>query len=669
MKYFTSCGGGSGGRCALRQWSISALIGIGLMLASELYAADVILNNGVWFQLSKSCRYLPISFTNYNKTETLTNFPALVTLSNNVGGSGFDYSGFLSTNGYDLRFYGDAGFTAPGYSTAPLNYEIESWNTAGASFVWVQIPAFTNGTRVWAVWGDSGNTTQPAYSTNGSAWGSEFKAVYHMDEANFLAQDSTANRHNAYVATNSANLTQSNCFINGGYTYRFTTNGTVPYVGVSTSTDFDLKTNYTISVWSFASNYANRASDYNSVCGTFTDVNIGWVFARRSTSGNIMVFDLTSWKDSGVVWPTNRWALVTYTKANTNGYIYVDGVYSSTFAVNSNRASVNDLYIGAGGPGRILTNHSWRGSIDELRFSDVTTSSNWLWATYMNQASNTTFATFGSTVTQPSVYAIYATSTNVTASPYWSDPYAAYWYDFENYNTNTTQQYGWSLATNLPLGVYGSSGGWAGNISGTNSLGRVEHQGGPFAAGANFYTSFPFYVASGWETNLTICAWIAGTSLTGERGIITIAQAATGAGAPNQASELILEGTQVWGVQQRTSGNFYARYCSSATIDDGAWHHLAVAFFGVGTNQMNIYVDGVLRNDGVSSGGSMTGYGSTNKMIMVSARTTAASPLTKPVDSVKIYERVLTSNEIYTLYQKESKATNNMEAWPAFTNP
>ena len=62
---------------------------------------------------------MTVTFPGYNnRTETLTNFPALVTLSNNVGMSGFNYTNFSSPYGYDLRF--------ADVFRSKLNYEIES---------------------------------------------------------------------------------------------------------------------------------------------------------------------------------------------------------------------------------------------------------------------------------------------------------------------------------------------------------------------------------------------------------------------------------------------------------------------------------------------------------------------------------------------------------------
>lgn len=71
---------------------------------------------------------MKVSFTNYTRPEALTNFPALVVLSTNI--PRFRYSGFTSSSGSDLRF-------ASSNEATELNYEIERWDTNGASYVWV----------------------------------------------------------------------------------------------------------------------------------------------------------------------------------------------------------------------------------------------------------------------------------------------------------------------------------------------------------------------------------------------------------------------------------------------------------------------------------------------------------------------------------------------------
>jgi hypothetical protein len=127
-----------------------------------------------------------ITFSGYNKAETLTNFPALVVLSTNL--PGFSYSHFASTNGYDLRFSADG--------STELNYEIEQWNPGGSSYVWVQVPQLSAGSSIWAYWGNAGAAAGPAgYTINGAVWPTNaFAAVWHMNQPN--TTDSTANGNN-----------------------------------------------------------------------------------------------------------------------------------------------------------------------------------------------------------------------------------------------------------------------------------------------------------------------------------------------------------------------------------------------------------------------------------------------------------------------------------------
>jgi len=86
--------------------------------------------------VSRDLYKMKIQFTGYNKTETLTNFPALVVFTNGMSSGTFQYGQFASTNGWDLWFANESG--------TELNYEIEQWGTNTNSYVWVQVPTFTN---------------------------------------------------------------------------------------------------------------------------------------------------------------------------------------------------------------------------------------------------------------------------------------------------------------------------------------------------------------------------------------------------------------------------------------------------------------------------------------------------------------------------------------------
>ncbi len=82
---------------------------------------------------------LKIEFPGYAKSETLTNFPALVVLNESL--SDFDYDLFQSL-GADLRFVSSNGTTV-------LYHEFETWNTSGDSHLWVQLDEMKQGQYIW----------------------------------------------------------------------------------------------------------------------------------------------------------------------------------------------------------------------------------------------------------------------------------------------------------------------------------------------------------------------------------------------------------------------------------------------------------------------------------------------------------------------------------------
>ena len=199
---------------------------------------------------------MTITFSGYTgRAETLTNFPVLVVLSNNVGGSAFDYHAFFSTSGWDLRFRDAA-------DTTNLNYEIESWNPNGASYVWVQVPLLTGdgATSIQAAWGDPADTNQLACTTNGATWDSSFVAVWHMGQTN--AMDSTAHTNNGLSTAN----TDATGLIGGGQGF----NGVTSYIDGGNGASLNIVGDMTLSAWvkpTLSTGWGGLVSKYGSpVC-------------------------------------------------------------------------------------------------------------------------------------------------------------------------------------------------------------------------------------------------------------------------------------------------------------------------------------------------------------------------------------------------------------------
>ncbi len=110
--------------------------------------------------------------------EVLTNFPALVRLSTAI--PGFSYSDFQLANGGDMMFTDSLGQAIPS--------EVDTWDDAGTSLVWVSVPELTKGTTIKMYYGNGANPAGvPLAKWPGYA------GVWHMGEASGTAHDSTEN--------------------------------------------------------------------------------------------------------------------------------------------------------------------------------------------------------------------------------------------------------------------------------------------------------------------------------------------------------------------------------------------------------------------------------------------------------------------------------------------
>ncbi|MDD5522887.1 MAG: DUF2341 domain-containing protein [Kiritimatiellae bacterium] len=314
---------------------------------------------------------MQIMFNGYTVTnETLTNFPALVVFCE--GSNGFSYSQCATTNGAELRFANSDG-------TMMLNHEVEKWNTNGNSYVWVQVPELTTNTVIWAYWGLS-DVNMPACNTDGSTWDSDFRAVWHMGEVN--ARDSTANLNNGGGVGN----VTTNGWIGDAQSF----NGSSTHIECSSrAASLNVRTNITISAWLYHNtgrgwSFAYGAGDTISNGLTYTfGVSDSTKWATEFSGASVPLYGVQSVPEA------KSWHHQVYVYDYAAGavYLYHDGVLTTT-GTRSGLIRSSDLF-------KIGCKHDmgcrWNGFIDELRVDSVPRSSNWIWACYMNQASNSAF--------------------------------------------------------------------------------------------------------------------------------------------------------------------------------------------------------------------------------------------------------------------------------------
>ena len=331
-------------------------------------------------------RRAKVTFTGYTKSDVLSGFPVLVTLGPNV--SGFDYGDFLSGTNDDLRF-------TDATEARALNYEVDTWNTNGASLVWVQVPRLASSNDyIWAYWRREGQAPASC-TTDGSTWSNGFLAVWHFGQTNGAAdlRDSTANRNDA---TNGASTSVAGC---AGTAQGFAS-ASNQYVALPYSSRFlPSDTNLTVSAWvkptvnNSGTRYFNLSrGGGSSALILYLQSNGTKTQLQRLNGGGTAVVDAT--------------ATGSFTAAKWNHLAWTyDVLVGATLCMNGARdvASVAPSGAGAAGgaeAGKISGNipgsgNFYDGAIDEVRVSSVVRSPAWSWAEYATMSTNGGFAQYG----------------------------------------------------------------------------------------------------------------------------------------------------------------------------------------------------------------------------------------------------------------------------------
>lgn len=374
---------------------------------------------------------MKISFPGYNRPETLVNFPMLVNLSTNL--PGFSYQQFASPTGGDLRFTDLGGLTQ-------LPYEIDEWNTNGTSEVWVNVPSLSSNGFIWAYWGNPAATNPPASTTNGEVW-PDHDLVWHLKETALPFVDS-AQQHPALSGVAPSSTTGQ---IGHGSLFAGSQYLNAGAVNVGTS--------FTLSAWvkvdpsanSIQTIWANKAAGWNSA-GFSLYVN------SYNTTDEKLVFETgdgvngTSAATASNVVTPGQWHLVNAVVDQTSGTarLYVDGTDCTQVAsVDSAFPSQAGINLGR------FTNSTFyfKGAMDEVRIENAERSSNWVWAAWMNVASNTALANYTSVTQATPALSIGDSGTGATVLSW-----PASGVGFSLYTaTNLIPPVTWTLATNAPV--------------------------------------------------------------------------------------------------------------------------------------------------------------------------------------------------------------------------
>jgi Concanavalin A-like lectin/glucanases superfamily/Domain of unknown function (DUF2341) len=309
----------------------------------------------------------------------LVDFPLLVVLD----ASRIEYASTLP-GGADLRFVDDTGNV--------LAYEIEEWDPAGRSFVWVKMPRIptTGETGVWMYYGDPSavDGQRPA-----EVWSAGYVAVWHLGEA--VTDESTAGQHADSTGHGNVGLQRNNHGVHaaGGIAGVQDFDGSGDYVEVAPTGLAITGTTMTIEARALA---RSEPTTWPHVVGGGSDGRYWQVFWDPAGQGwcdryQVSGAKVENWTTAGTL---GAWASLASVYDGTAARMYVDGQLAlSAPSTGTLDELVTPLAIGAD---LNLVPRDFDGLIDEVRISNVARSAAWVRAQHL--AATDALIAFGAAV-------------------------------------------------------------------------------------------------------------------------------------------------------------------------------------------------------------------------------------------------------------------------------
>ena len=348
-------------------------------LSTGIYADDY----GAW-AYSRNCT-LNTAATGANIDSNVYNFPVLIRLNT----SNFNFNQLSDqSGGTDLRFAKSDG--------THLAYQIERCDggVPDSAEIWVHLDTVrgNNSTQYLKMyWGKSGagDSSRPrqVFDT-AKGW----RGVWHLNgTANLI--DQTARQlvdTNHSTSSDAGNIGSSIAMGQGNW------------IGVPPSLMAGMDSNITVSFWNKGNTTGLPKSDdridiimssgaqwYNGFGWRImqdTSINCYWGDGNGANNVNYKLTTTSQWKGQ---W--NHWA---FRRSPGTWWLYINGAQVATGTTNRamNGNAVNRVELGSQDCGG---DYSYRGKLDEMRFSRTTRSSQWLKLEYENQKSNQTLIRLG----------------------------------------------------------------------------------------------------------------------------------------------------------------------------------------------------------------------------------------------------------------------------------
>ncbi len=319
----------------------------------------------------------------------LTDFPALISITNLSLRSEANGGHVSSVSGYDIIFTNNDG--------SKLDHQLEYFDPSTGEYTgWVRIPVLSSSsiTTIKMTYGNSTISSDPSVET---VWTTGYKGVWHLNGTDFsdATQYSNDGTNNA-----TSDITGK---IAGGRGF----NGSSSFIQVATNGFVPNDNNQTISIWA---KYATAPSGNRNLIS----------FQNAAASSAIQVGfrggNMVAWKWGGTVLAnagsspsTNTWHYYVYTYDGTNSRIYVDGVEMDNSTVAPQTAMPSEGNIGRYNNGEYIN-----ADLDEPRFSISPKTGGWILTEYNNQNDPASFISFGTETANSILTSIGLCSTTYT---------------------------------------------------------------------------------------------------------------------------------------------------------------------------------------------------------------------------------------------------------------
>jgi parallel beta-helix repeat protein len=362
-------------------------------------------------------------------TTTLSNYPAYINLT---------YDSDMLSNYQDLRFYSNA---CNGGGTI-LNYEIENYTTSNAN-IWVKILSLPTGNTTISVYYK--NNTAVEYGNNSAnVWDSDYVGVWHLSEGGTgVRQDSTQYNGQGTPKNYTGNEATAGS-VDGADAF----NGTSKYITVNNSTIFNFTSkNFTVEAWVYPENvdanfrgivardYSTSSPNYDFALRQISTLNKAQFFVGDSSTTNYCYVN-----GNGMV-NSNTWTYLVGVWNGTAVTLYGNGTYYNSTSIGCSitprYTSTRNITIGA--EYLISVPQYFNGTIDEVRISNTTRSSNWINQTYQMIQNQNSFVSVGSERNYT-----YGSPMNMTKDNSWQ------WSNFTWQNSSVTEGtiVGWRIYYN-----------------------------------------------------------------------------------------------------------------------------------------------------------------------------------------------------------------------------